>query len=191
MRPSRARRQAAYLLVAVGVVVGLTAGAPASGAPAKDPGHSTSVDGHAPRDKDNRSGAAAPTALQVTAAKRFGSVRWNSLGTPNALGASTTTGLATDPVAAARQFLAGNGDLFGLDDAAVASMETLAVRPIGSASVVLLRQRFGDLPAGYDGLVALLVRGDTVIRVTSSLSRDTHAPEPATLSVDDAVAAAL
>src|SRR5262249_26032750 len=56
---------------------------------------------------------------------------------------------------------------------------------------VLLRQRFGDLPAGRDGLVTVLVQDGNVLRVTSSLSRDTSAPAPATLSRDDAIAAAL
>jgi hypothetical protein len=55
----------------------------------------------------------------------------------------------------------------------------------------LLRQRFGDLPAGRDGLVTVLVQSGRVLRVTSSLSRDTSAPAPVTLSRDDAVAAAL
>ena len=33
----------------------------------------------------------------------------------------------------------------------------LLVRPIGAGAVVHLRQRFGDLPAGHDGLVSILV----------------------------------
>ena len=48
------------------------------------------------------------------------------------------------------------------------------IAPIGTGSVVLLRQRFGDLPAGHDGLVAVLVQDGSVLRVTSSLSRDTE-----------------
>jgi hypothetical protein len=187
------RRSAALVLTAVAVVVGLTTTGPASGAPSGAPAHQTQGDGHAPKDKDNRAGVAVPSTRQVAASKRFGTVRWNQFGTPGALGPSTAlaTGLAANPDDAARQFLTANQDLFGLDAASVAAMETLFVRPIGGASVVLLRQRFGDLPAGYDGLVSILVDGGTVIRVTSSLSRDTSAPEPATLSSDDAVAAAL
>src|SRR5262249_22134078 len=54
-----------------------------------------------------------------------------------------------------------------------------------------LRQRFGDLPAARDGLVTVLVQNGRVLRVTSSLSRDTSVPAPATLSRDDALTAAL
>lgn len=187
------RRQVAYALVAVAVVAGLTMGAPASGAPNNEPARGAPSEGHAPQDKDNRGGVALPTARQIAAAKRFGAVRFNALGTPRTLGPALAlaTGLAADPQTAARQFLNANNDLFGLDASSVASMETLLVQAIGEASVVLLRQRFGDLPAGYDGLVSILVRDGAVIRVTSSLARDTRAPEPATLHPSDAVDAAL
>src|SRR5262249_5935924 len=149
-------------------------------------------DGHGPRGKDNRPGHASPTAVQLSAAARFHSVRWNDLGTPSSIGpAMLASGLATDPVTAARQFLVQNRDTFGLDEAAVSAMDVLGVSPIGTASAVLLRQRFGDLPAGRDGLVTVLVQNGNVLRVTSSLARDTSAPAPATLSRDDAIAAAL
>ena len=55
-----------------------------------------------------------------------------------------------------------NQDLFGLDEKPVAAMERLLVRPIGTGAVVLLRQRFGDLPAGHDGLVGVLVNNGAV-----------------------------
>jgi hypothetical protein len=152
---------------------------------------------HHHRDIDNRRGTLAPTGRQTAAASRLGTVRWNALGTPAAVGPNKAvrTGpaatLAADPDAAARQYLIANQDLYGLDAAAVAAMDTLLVRGIGAGTVVLLRQRFGGLPAGHDGLVAILLDGGDVVRVTSSLSRDTSAPEPATLSASDAVAAAL
>jgi hypothetical protein len=101
------------------------------------------------------------------------------------------TGLPADPQAAARAYLEANQDLYGLDGPAVAAMDRLLVAPIGAGTVVLLRQRFGDLPAGYDGQVAILVQDGTVVHVSSSLSRSTSAPQPATLSADDAFAAAL
>jgi extracellular elastinolytic metalloproteinase len=56
---------------------------------------------------------------------------------------------------------------------------------------VLLRQRYGGLPAAHDGLVAVAVKGGDVLRVTSSLSPRTTAPEPATLTPDAALTAAL
>jgi hypothetical protein len=163
-------------------------------AQAQAPNGSTAVpaDGHGPRDKDNRPGHANPTAAQLSAAARFNSVRWNALGTPSSIGPATlATGLAPDPVTAARQFLIQNLDTFGLDETAVSAMDLLGVNPIDTASTVLLRQRFGDLAAGRDGLVAVLVQNGRVLRVTSSLSRDTSTPAPATLSRDEAVAAAL
>jgi len=169
---------------------------PAHADPKRDPAPGPALDllgdGHGSRDRDNRVGVAAPTAGQRATARRFGTVRWNALGTPAALGpAALATGLSADPQTAARQYLAGSRDLFGIDIAAVGRMETLLVRPIGGGTVVLLRQRFGDLPAGHDGLVAILVQDGRVVRVTSSLSRDTRAPAPATLSADEAVGIAL
>jgi hypothetical protein len=180
------------------VVAGLTAAAPAAHAdPPASPASGTASpalgEGHGPRDEDNRAGTAAPDAAQRAMASRLGAVPWNTLGTPRTLGPAPAlaTGLAADPDTAARQYLSQNHDLFGFDATTVATMDTLLVAPIGDASVVLLRQRFGDLPAGHDGLVSILVAGGTVIRVTSSLSRDTSAPAPATLSATDAVGAAL
>jgi hypothetical protein len=196
MRRDRAWK-AACTLVAVAVITSLTAGAPASAAPKSVPAPGTALDlfgeGHGSRDKDNRVGTAAPTVQQRALAGRLGAVRWNSLGTPAALGPAKAlaAGLATDPETAARQYLVQNHDLFGVDASAVASMDPLLVRPIGAGSVVLLRQRFGDLPAGHDGLVAVLLKAGTVIRVTSSLSRDTRTPAPATLRAGQAVDAAL
>ncbi|MEK8107345.1 hypothetical protein NKG94_23325 [Micromonospora sp. M12] len=88
---------------------------------------------------------------------------------PQALGPGRTplaSGLPSDPEAAARAYLAGNRDLFGMDATEVASMERVLVRPIGSGTVVTLRQRFGDLPAGPDGLVTLAVADGRCSRST-------------------------
>src|SRR5207245_9169036 len=97
-----------------------------------------------------RARRAPPRPRQRALAGPLGTVRWNALGTPAALGPlpargsvrALATGLAADPVAAARQYLGANRDLFGLDSASVAAMDVLLVRPVGSGSVVLLRQRF-------------------------------------------------
>jgi hypothetical protein len=148
-------------------------------------------DGHASRDVDNRDGSAAPTDRQKAAASRLGTVRWNAFGAPESVTRALATGLAADPVAAARQYLTANQDLYGLDAGAVAAMDPLLVKRIGAGTVVLLQQRFGDLPAGHDGLVSILLSAGSVVRVTSSLSPDTAAPEPATRTAADAVTAAL
>jgi extracellular elastinolytic metalloproteinase len=185
------------LLVAVMVSAGLANGLPAAGAPARQPQRpklDALGEGHGQRDKDNRAGTAQPTARQRTLAGRVGAaVRWNALGTPVAVGPARAlaTGLPADPEAAARGYLSANRDLFGLDAAAVAGLERVLVSPIGAGFAVLLRQRFGDLPAGRDGLVDVLVRDGTVLRVTSSLSRDTRTPQPATLTPAEAYQVAL
>lgn len=67
------------------------------------------------------------------------------------------------------------------------ALETVAVNPIGAGAAVLLRQRFGDLPAGVDGLVAIGVSGGQVRHVTSSLSRRTEAPPAARISAQQAM----
>jgi hypothetical protein len=184
-------------LLAVVVVAGMTAGSPVGAAPGKGPAQGPKSDalgeGHGQRDKDNRAGIAAPTARQRTLAGRLGAVRWNALGTPVSVGpaAALATGLPADPEAAARAYLSGNRELFGLDAPAVAALQRVRVSPIGAGFAVLLRQRFGDLPAGRDGLVDVLVRGGTALRVTSSLSRDTRTPQPSTLTSGEAYQVAL
>ncbi|HET6212075.1 MAG TPA: peptidase M36, partial [Micromonosporaceae bacterium] len=182
-------------VVAMALASGTAAAGPAAAAPATPNPSAGSPDvrgdSHQPRDKDNRTGTAVPSATQLSLAP---TARWNTLGTPAALGPKATglaTGLSADPETAARQYLTLSRELFGLDQAAVAAMDQLLVDPIGTGAVVLLRQRFGDLPAGHDGLVAVLVRDGTVLHVTSSLARDTRAPEAATISADDAYRAAL
>ncbi|MGN9914513.1 M36 family metallopeptidase [Phytohabitans sp. LJ34] len=188
------RKVAAAWIAAVVVIAGTpTFSTAATAAPAAPADLSLPGEKHVSRDLDNRGGAVAPNAAQRARARSVGAVRFNALGTPSALGNGAkplATGLPADAEAAARAYLAGNSDLFGLDDAAVAALEPLLVRPIGSGTVVTLRQRFGDLPAGHDGLVTVLVSGGKAVRVTSSLSRDTSAPEPATLSEAEAVAVA-
>ena len=178
-------RQAGVITAVVLLITAMGASG-AGAAPASNPNASPAVpgDGHGNRDKDNRPGHANPTGAQRSAAAKFNAVRWNALGTPSSIGPATlASGLATDPVTAARQFLIQKRDTFGLEAAAVSAMDMLGVSPIGTASAVLLRQRFGDLPAGRDGLVTVLVQDGGVLRVTSSLSRNASTPEPATLSV--------
>jgi hypothetical protein len=201
--PRRGPGRTLTAFVAITTAAALAGGVPAKANPAADPaadpaatapaGNSPDLAGHASRDLDNRHGSAAPTDRQKAAADRLGAVRWNALGAPESVGPAKAlaTGLAADPVAAARQYLSTNQDLYGLDAAAVAAMDPLLVKRIGTGTVVLLQQRFGDLPAGHDGLVSILLNGGSVVRVTSSLSRDTSAPEPATLTAADAVTAAL
>ncbi|HZN19397.1 MAG TPA: M36 family metallopeptidase [Micromonosporaceae bacterium] len=184
------RRWAITLLVAATLAGAATSVVPAGADPVAGAAATSRTDPHGPRDRDNRTGVAAPTAAQRAAAGRLGvGIRWNPLGTPHALGpvaAGLARGLPADPEAAARRYLSGNRDLFGFDESAVSSLERLLVQPIGAGAIVVLRQRFGSLPAGHDGLVSVAVSNGTVVRVSSSLSRDARAPEPATLSPEQA-----
>jgi extracellular elastinolytic metalloproteinase len=195
----RTTRRNTAIFLTVAVVASLTAGiAPAGADPKTTPAKSDFLgEGHGARDKDNRAGMAQPNSRQRALARDAGAVRWNAFGTPEALSPARgsvkplATGLSADPATAARQYLVQNRDLFGVDEATVAAMEVLYVRPIGSGSVVLLRQRFGNLTAGHDGLVSVLVTAGKVVRVTSSLSRDTRAAEASTLTAEAAFGAAL
>ncbi|RKN57729.1 peptidase M36 [Micromonospora costi] len=197
---SRRRGRLIPVLAATAVVAALLPTGVSAAAPAGDPSAERRsgpfAEGqHEHADVDNRAGSAAPDARQRGLARKADpDVRWNKLGTPHALGpgdAPLAAGLPADPEAAARAYLSANRDLFGLDADAVAAMERILVRPIGSGAVVTLRQRFGDLPAGHDGLVTLAVSGGTVLSVSSSLSRDSAAPAPATLTEEQAYEAAL
>ena len=149
-------------------------------------------------DKDVRPGRAAPTQLQQSELRQSAAgdatVTWNKLGTPATLtdrgGAPLATGLPTDPEQAARAYLKANAAVFGQTGASVNALETVAVNPIGKGAAVLLRQRFGGLPAGYDGQVSIGVVDGKVVHATSTLARDTGAPAAATLSAAEAQTAA-
>ncbi|MEU1364367.1 M36 family metallopeptidase [Micromonospora zamorensis] len=197
---SRRRRRLIAVLATTATVAallptGVSTAAPTANAASAAPSSGPFAEGHEPADLDNRTGTAAPDARQRGLARAADpDVRWNRLGTPQALGPGRTplaTGLPADPEAAARAYLTANRDLFGLDAASVAAMERVLVRPIGSGAVVTLRQRFGDLPAGPDGLVTLAVAKGTVLSVSSSLARNTGTPAPATRTAEQAYAAAL
>ncbi|MFF5181260.1 M36 family metallopeptidase [Micromonospora sp. NPDC000316] len=197
---SRRRRRLVAVLAATATAAallptGASTAAPTGGAPAAERSSGPFAEGHQSADVDNRPGTAAPDARQRGLARAADpDVRWNRLGTPHALGpgsAPLATGLPADPEATARAYLAANRELFGLDAATVADLERVLVRPIGTGAVVTLRQRFGDLPAGPDGLVTLAVSGGSVLSVSSSLARDTSPPAPATRTAEQAYADAL
>ncbi|WP_435206455.1 M36 family metallopeptidase [Micromonospora sp. bgisy143] len=195
---SRRRRRLIAVLATTATLAALLPNGTSNAAPAAAPAERSSgpfAEGHQPADLDNRTGTAAPDARQRGLARAADpDVRWNRLGTPQALGPGRTplaAGLPADPEAAARAYLTANRDLYGMDAATVAGMDRVLVRPIGSGAVVTLRQRFGDLPAGHDGLVTLAVSGGSVLAVNSSLARDTRAPAPATRTAEQAYADAL
>jgi extracellular elastinolytic metalloproteinase len=147
-----------------------------------------------PKDKDNRKGRVAPSGRQRDLAGSLGvRARWNDFGTPALLaptGAALAEGLPTEPVAGARAYVARNRELLGLTARAAGALEVVTVAPLGAGAAVLLRQRFGDLAAGIDGLVTIGLRDGKVFHVSSSLARDVSAPAPATLSAQDAARSA-
>ena len=138
-------------------------------------------------DVDNRSsGSAAPSKAQRSAAAAdnrsttargatgTGSISWNRFGsvatmTPTTKG-DLATGLGSDPEAAARAFLDRERTTFGLTSADIADMEHVATNKVGSADVVMLRQKIDGLAAGLDGLVVVAVDKGSARYVSSSLA---------------------
>ena len=199
--PGPGRARAAAVLVAAVAVASLGAIDSASGAPnergprdhAED--HHVQGEGSPGGDKDSRRGRVDPSGNQRSAAdERGATVRWNNLGTPATLtpevGEVLATGLPADPTEAAFAYVAANRDVLGLTDAGAESLEVLTSVPMGQGAAVVLRQRFGDLPAGVDGLLSLGIVDGAVVYATSSLARDSVAPAAATLSEAEAVSAA-
>ncbi|MEU9835473.1 M36 family metallopeptidase [Streptosporangium sp. NPDC048047] len=150
--------------------------------------HDFQAEQHGKPDVDNRRGHVAPPA-SMARSTRTATIRWNALGTPAVVTASAplAEGLDADPERAARDYLKANEPLFGLSDEAVDALEKVAVNPIGDGHAVLLRQRFGDLPAGVDGQVAIGVTGGKVVHVTSTLSRSTAPPPAAAITAQRAL----
>ncbi len=171
--------------------IGLNGVASGAAAPAlRDPAHHQLAG-----DRDYRPGGRAPSAAQRDLAVRQRvTARWNRLGTPANLvprGEALATGLPADPATAARTYLARHRDLLGLTQRAVDSLQVVAVNPIGAGAAVLFRERFGDLPAGYDGLAAVGVAHGKAYLVSSTLAADVAAPEPATIGETQALRNAI
>ncbi|WP_433271595.1 M36 family metallopeptidase [Actinosynnema sp. CS-041913] len=144
-------------------------------------------------DLDNRPAAAEPTDRQrALAGERGTTVRWNRYGAPATLipRAGLRARVAGDPATVARGYLTANRDVFGLTQQSIDTMEVLVSRPMGQGAYVMLRQRFGATPSILDGLAAFGIRDGAVVFLSSSLSPTRTDPEPATLSPDEALAAA-
>ncbi|MFB9239416.1 M36 family metallopeptidase [Plantactinospora siamensis] len=194
--PSRATAGTTVMLVAAALVLTTGTGGQAEpGHPARTQPDTVRIDGSHDRTQDNRTGLVAPTTHQRDRAAGLGArARWNSFGTPATLTAPDrplATGLPADPARAARAYVAANRDLLGLTARGADALEQLAVVPMGEGAAVLFRQRFGDLPAAVDGMLAVGLRKGEVWYVSSSLAPDAAAPQPATLSRADAERAAV
>jgi len=133
-------------------------------------------------DLDSRKASVAPTAAQKSAAapgsnnrgKTGGAITWNRFGSVEAITPSGTTplasGLGSDPVAAARAYLVRNAATFGLTAADIDAMQHVATNAIGGSSIVMLRQTFGGVEAGIDGLVVVAVDKGNARYVSSTLA---------------------
>ncbi|NRN65299.1 Peptidase propeptide and YPEB domain-containing protein [Kibdelosporangium sp. 4NS15] len=146
-------------------------------------------------DVDNRPGAAQPDVRRKQLAEQGSTtVRWNKYGTPATLTpkpeAQRRSAALADPVAIAKAYLAGNQVAFGLSDQSIGAMDVLVNRPMGQGSYVMLRQRFGELPSMLDGLAVFGIRDGAVVYLSSTLSPNRAAPEAATISPEQALAAA-
>src|SRR4029450_2431018 len=170
-------------LVAVVVLIAV-AGAGAARGAARDNDNGFQGESSKIKDIDARKGKKDPSAQQQSAARGKGvTVRWNKLGTPEVVvGADgfIATGLSPDPATAAREWVSSNLDLLGLTSKSAARLQVIGVNAIGDGASVLLRQRFGELAAGLDGLLAIGVVDGNVAFVSSSLSKDTGVSGTAT-----------
>ncbi|MFJ2033310.1 M36 family metallopeptidase [Streptosporangium sp. NPDC087985] len=185
-------------VLSASAVVVLGINGTAIGAP-NDPKHGRGApaDGalhhHGKGNFDGRKGSRGPTAeqRQLAAAQHNAHVDWNRFGTPLQIasvdGKPVATDLPADPEAAARAYISANRALFGLSQDAVDGLKLVSVHPIGQGSAVVLQQSFGDLSAGYDGMVNVGLVDGKVYYVSSSLARQAPKPPSATLSETDAI----
>jgi extracellular elastinolytic metalloproteinase len=146
-------------------------------------------------DVDNRGAAAAPSDLQITAANQGSTnIKWNKYGAPASLvpkaEAQPRAATNANPADIARGYLLDNNETFGLLEQTINTMDVLVNRPMGEGSYVMLRQKFSGVPSMLDGLAAFGIHNGQVVFLTSTLAPDRAAPEPATISNDEALAAA-
>src|SRR6478672_1548113 len=181
MTPTSARSgrltAAAVALLTATLVPGLaqlpavaTESTPPSAAPLATPGDS--VPGLA--DLDAR-GTALPTATEREAVSRLGAVdvRWNQFGTPASLlpaDGSLGPARSSNPVVAARTWLAQHASAFGLSTDDVNGLE------------LVNDQQFGTLTPALDSMVTVGVARGEIAYVSSSITRTTGTPAAATLS---------
>jgi hypothetical protein len=127
-------------------------------------------------DRDTRTAKVAPTPQQRRIARREGlQATWNRFGTPQTLSVTTgsvATGLSKVPVVAAREWIAENRTLLGID---TRRLQLVSSNPVG---------------AGRDGLIALGVRNGRVVYVSSSLAQETSLTGARRLTARQAVRAA-
>ena len=177
MKPIRLSTLAACVLA-----VALVAPASAGGAASILPGQAGL------KDLDARTGRVAPTAAQKQVVSSLGArAQWNRFGTPASLikdsGFLTTTASGS-AATVARNFIRANHDLFRLTAADVDALELVNDAKLVNSDghAVLFRQRFGQLPAGHDGMITVGVSGGRVAYVSSTSAGSNAAPAGGTLT---------
>jgi extracellular elastinolytic metalloproteinase len=134
-------------------------------------------------DLDTNRALVAPTAAQQQAVTRLGATAsWNRFGTPSSLlktNGYLATGLGGDAVAAARSFLDSNKALYKLSSANDLVLVNDVTLKGTNAHAVLFAERYGDLVADWEGLIAVGVVDGKIAYVSSSAS----GAEPVTGSV--------
>jgi extracellular elastinolytic metalloproteinase len=132
------------------------------------------------QDRDGRRGTTAPTAAQQRAAGALDArVRWNRFGTPQSMlprsGGLGERVAAHSAAQAARRWVGAQRDLFRLAGTDGLRVEQSA--RLGGGHAVVMRQQFGGLPAGTDGVLTVGVSGSReagwqVVYASSSVTGD-------------------
>ncbi len=139
-------------------------------------------------DIDNRAGLIAPTAAQLSQIQSLGArAEWNRFGTIKTLvkdGGYISTGITGEPVAAAREWIRVNHELFKLSEQSVADLVLVndGKMPYNDAHFVLFRQSFGGVVPTQDGQINVSIVNGNVFHVWSSSAGDQAAPGAATLT---------
>ncbi|MGI8638570.1 MAG: M36 family metallopeptidase, partial [Pyrinomonadaceae bacterium] len=137
---------------------------------------------------DNRVGNLLPTDAQLSRVSNLGArADWNQFGTINTLvkdGGYISTGFTGEPVAAAREWINDNRELFRLSEQSVADLELVSDgrMPYSDAHFVLFRQRFGSVIPTQDGQINVSIVDGNVFHVWSSSAGEQAAPGAATLT---------
>ncbi len=143
-------------------------------------------------DLDNRTGKVAPSSAARSRVDALGAeAQWNQFGTPSSLikfRGYLATGLGSNPVKAARTFIANNRVLFRLSTTGVNNLELLNDSRMADSRghAVLFRQAFGDLRTAQDGLITVGVVDGKVAYASSSAVGDGNRPAAASLAPVDA-----
>jgi hypothetical protein len=145
---------------------------------------------------DGRGGPVAPSAAALAAAAALGGeARWNRFGTLQTLfhaDGVLDAGLAGDPAAAGRQWIADHAALFGLSADGVAALELVRDSNLqgSSARVLLFGQTLGGLPVGSEGRIKLGIVDGKLFWVAASSIGEPALAGAATLSAPQALLAA-